>query len=228
MRTRATSHAFAAVLLALTLPILYGSAGDATSSGALPETPLSNVTFVAFDVETTGLKVRSDRVVEIGAVRFRNGRTLAETNWLINPGVPIPEAAVRIHGITTEMVSNCPPFSAVYSNFAAFVTGAVLMAHNARFDAGILSSEMRRHNLPAPGNTILDTLPLFRRWFPGFSRYALGDLAARLKVWHEAPHRAGSDARTLRAVFEAGVTNLPPTATLRDLVEAGRAVHFRK
>ena len=80
-----------------------------------PSTPVTNVIFVAFDTETTGFSLKNDRLVEIGAVKFRgNGEVLAVTNWLINPGMPVPFYATEVNGITTEMVTNAPVFAAVW------------------------------------------------------------------------------------------------------------------
>lgn len=127
---------------------------------------LTNVLFVAFDTETTGLDARSGRVIEIGAVRFQNGKVLATTNWLINPEMPIPTNSQAIHHITDEMVAEKPKSKQVLPEFIAFIKGATLLAHNAQFDVKFIRAELRRCGLQPPDNNVLDTLRLSRAWFP--------------------------------------------------------------
>jgi DNA polymerase III epsilon subunit family exonuclease len=186
---------------------------------------LTNVTFVAFDVETTGLSARSGRVVEIAAVKFRNGQILATRNWLVNPGVPIPANARRIHGITDAMVAGKPAFGEVFPEFAEFVGDSVLLAHNATFDVRFMAAELARHELAGPGNKVIDTLGLARAWFPDARRHTLKHLVAHLTLKQPATdgqglHRAGTDAFYVQALFLAGLRKRPGLTTLADLVRA--------
>lgn len=178
-------------------------------SGASPAEsflPVTNTVFTAFDVETTGFSPKNDRIVEIGAVRFRgNGEILAATNWLVNPGMPVPFRATQVHGITDGMLTNAPVFSAVWQDASSFLQGSILLAHNAAFDAGFLRAELERSGIPVPLLTIGDTLPLFRRWFPQARSHSLESLSAYLGLQNEGYHRAEADACYTIRIFNEGI-----------------------
>lgn len=194
-------------------------------------TPLEKVTFVAFDTETTGLNPKKGHVVEIGAVKFRGNRIVGRKSWLINPNAPIPEDVQKIHGITPEMVAGCPPFPDVFPEFAKFAEGAVLLAHNAPFDMRFISEELSRAGVSPPPNMIIDTLPLFRKWFPNRSSYSLEALSAATPgLPARSLHRGLGDAMAVRDLFMMGAkSRLPPNATVNDLIESSNGVmRFRQ
>ncbi|MFA6172126.1 MAG: 3'-5' exonuclease [Kiritimatiellales bacterium] len=168
--------------------------------------PVTNAVFTAFDTETTGFSPKNDRLVEIGAVRFRgDGEILAITNWLINPGMPIPFYATEVHGITSEMVTNAPVFAEVWPAFTAFCKDNILLAHNATFDIGFLRAELDRAGMAQPALSVVDTLPLFRSWFPQAKSYSLEPLSLYLGIPDETYHRAGADSFHLIRIFSAGM-----------------------
>ncbi len=201
-----------------------------------PDTPaLTNVLFVAFDTETTGLKAADGRILEIGAVKFRNGHIVGRKSWLINPGIPIPRESQRINGITPAMVSNCPPFTVAFREFVAFSEGAVLLAHNAPFDRRFIVAELARNGLTPPENPLIDTLPLYRTWFPGQRHYSLEALTHNLlpDMATAAQGRdAGTNDRTIRlhsalgdsectaALFMKGWVGLREGTTLAEFTNA--------
>ena len=171
---------------------------------------VKDTVFTAFDTETTGFSPKNDRLVEIGAVKFRgNGEVLAVTNWLINPGMPVPFYATEVNGITTEMVTNAPVFGEVWPKFAAFCKDSILLAHNATFDIGFLRAELERAGIPPPALPVVDTLPLFRCWFPQAKRYSLESLSVYLGVQGETYHRADADSFHLINIFSAGMKSHP-------------------
>ncbi|MEI7851087.1 MAG: 3'-5' exonuclease [Kiritimatiellales bacterium] len=166
--------------------------------------------FTAFDTETTGFSPKNDRLIEIGAVKFRgNGEVLAVTNWLINPGMPVPFYATEVNGITTEMVTNAPVFAAVWPEFAAFCQDSILLAHNAAFDTGFLRAELERAGIQPPALPVADTLPLFRRWFPQAQSHSLESLSLALGVQGETCHRTRADTFYLMNIFNAGMKSRP-------------------
>jgi len=188
---------------------------------------VTNTVFTAFDTETTGFSPKSDRLVEIGAVRFRgDGEILAATNWLVNPGIPIPFYATEVHGITTEMVTNAPPFSEVWKAFVAFCGDSVLLAHNAPFDVGFLKAELKRANIDAPALPVLDTLPLFRAWFPHALSHALEPLATYLGVDKGTYHRAEADSYHIIDVMEVGMKSRPQLQLQRLEHDAGGLIRL--
>ncbi len=178
-------------------------------AGAVPaesSAPVTNTVFTAFDVETTGFSPKNDRIVEIGAVRFRgDGEIIAATNWLVNPEMPIPFYATEVHGINDTMVANAPVFRSVWPEFAAFCRESVLLAHNAPFDLRFLRAELARAGLEAPNLPVGDTLPLFRRWFPAAGSYALEPLARFAGVQGGDYHRAEADSFYIIGIFNEGM-----------------------
>lgn len=188
---------------------------------------LSNTTFVVFDTETTGYSRKNGRIIEIGAVKFRNGETLAAKSWLVNPRQRITFNAQRIHGISDEMLIGKPSFKEVFPKFCAFAKGSVLLAHNASFDVGFMKHEIERNDLSAPDNEVLDTLRLTRRWYPEFESHSLSNLVRRLNISNGTLHRALEDSDCTRKIFLQGLQTMPPDATLGDLKKlCGKVLTF--
>ncbi|WP_280314075.1 exonuclease domain-containing protein, partial [Nocardia wallacei] len=137
------------------------TAFDATPGGPRPaqlafddlDTPLFDTTFVVVDLETTGTSPERDAITEIGAVKVRGGEVLGEFATLVNPGCAIPPQIIQVTGITTAMVLDAPRIEAVLPGFLEFAAGAVLVAHNARFDTGFLKAAGPRAGRPGgPGH----------------------------------------------------------------------------
>lgn len=200
----------------LALILILPARGQDPSTPVPPQnrTAITNVTFVAFDTETTGFDPVKDRVVEIGAVKFRGGKVLEQKSWLINPGREIPYWARRVHGITDEMVEDQPRFKDVYGEFSAFISGSVLMAHNARFDVAFINQETLRNQLAPPVNDVVDTLALFRAWFPESEKFSLEGLATHLDIQSGAFHRAVADSMYIYWILETGLKKRGPAETL--------------
>ncbi|WP_425303424.1 exonuclease domain-containing protein, partial [Nocardia wallacei] len=126
------------------------------------DTPLFDTTFVVVDLETTGTSPERDAITEIGAVKVRGGEVLGEFATLVNPGCAIPPQIIQVTGITTAMVLDAPRIEAVLPGFLEFAAGAVLVAHNARFDTGFLKAAGPGRGAPGgpvPGVWNGDNLP---------------------------------------------------------------------
>jgi DNA polymerase III epsilon subunit family exonuclease len=165
---------------------------------------LKDTVFIAFDVETTSLYDFSGRMVEIGAVKFDlPGTVYEEFSSLINPGIPIPEAVVAIHGISNEMVAKEKGAREVLQAFLAFTgtSDAVMIAHNASFDIGFISNDLVRGGLSIPQNRVVDTVSLAKKMFPEAGLYNLEHLVNFLHVDPAVSHRALGDALMAREVF---------------------------
>ncbi len=217
---------WAAIVILGSLVLSASGAVAQESGGALPKmsTPVSNLTFVVFDTETTGLSPGKDRIVEIGAIKIRNGTIIEERDWLINPGQPIPARVTKIHGITDEMVKDKPSFAAVYPDFQAFVGDAILIAHNARFDVAMVKEEVERNNLSHPGNVVIDSLKLFRTWYPEAETHKLSDLAAHVGITGDGFHRGDADSRFTALILFEGLKSHPNCSNLRKLLAASGGV----
>ena len=154
--------------------------------------------FVAFDLETTGLDPRMDKIVEIGAVKFDKRGLIAGFSTLINPGIPMPPEASRVNNITDEMLRGKPSLDDVFPDFLHFIRGAILAAHNAAFDCGFINEKLKENRsspFPSLPNRVIDTLIFSREKFPGFGHYSLQKLAAELGLSAREAHRAEDDAR---------------------------------
>jgi len=238
VRKRHNTLARALVAVAVTSAALLFLDAPAADSKRVPpaadfekmphrNTQVSNVTFVAFDTETTGFSPNNDRIVEIGAVKFRDGRVLAKKSWLLYPGRRIPYWATEVHGITNEDVANKPPFKEVYPEFLKFTQGSVLMAHNARFDISFMAEEIRRSGSPLPNNLVVDSLPLFRKWFPAARSHRLADVADYADVDTKVLHRALADTLYVVLVFEKGLSMRQGRLRLGELYrDGGGALSF--
>jgi DNA polymerase III subunit epsilon len=163
--------------------------------------------FVAFDLETTGLFAETDRIVEVGAVRFEaTGRELGRFERLVHPGRPMSPTAQAIHGISDAELAGAPGAAAVLPAFVAWLgdPGAtVLLAHNAPFDAGFLGRELARLGLPRPGHRVIDTLAPARRRWPDAPDHRLETLARRLGLDAAGPHRALADSLRVKGLWLA-------------------------
>jgi DNA polymerase-3 subunit epsilon len=170
---------------------------DKQAPSALDDAPLRDLTFVVFDSETTGLNPAKDEVVQLGAVRVVNGKIVdGETfDTLVNPGIPIPPGATRVHHIDDAMVASAPRFDTVCKSFHRFADKAVLIAHNAPFDMAFLRREGNRSGLTFE-HPILDTVHLSAVVFGASAEHTLDALCQRLDVTipAEMRHTALGDA----------------------------------
>ena len=169
-----------------------------------------DLVFVAFDLETTGLSPQLDRIVEIGAVKFVDGREVARYGLLVNPEMSMPPGASAVNGITDAMLVGKPTIREVLPEFLAFIDQAVLVAHNASFDLGFISSAMGRLGRGRLTNDFVDTRVMAQKAFSGRSNYKLQSLAVDLGVKALDAHRAEDDARVCQEVFQACLKQLNP------------------
>ena len=163
---------------------------------------LEELDFVVVDVEATGAKTPPNRIIELGAYRIRQGRIVDKFLTLVDPEIPIPRFVMALTGITNDMVKDAPLFATVAPRWLAFVSEAVLVAHNSAFDTSFLNHEISR---VYPGhrmvNSHLCTVRLCRRTVPGLMNYRLDTVADHFSIPILNRHRAGSDALATAEVF---------------------------
>ncbi|MEN8255551.1 MAG: 3'-5' exonuclease [Verrucomicrobiota bacterium] len=164
--------------------------------------------FVAFDLETTGIKPKEGMIVEVGAVLFDGGRAVKGYGTLVDPGMPIPPDASAVNGITDDMVRGKPRIADVLADFADFCGDLPLVAHNAPFDFKFLLEDINLHRAAAPKGVVLDTLPLARRIFPGLPNYKLGTLVRHFGFPSGTFHRAEEDSAYCGVLFAKIVETL--------------------
>jgi DNA polymerase III epsilon subunit family exonuclease len=188
---------------------------------------ISNVTFVVFDTETTGFSPTMDRIVEVGAVKFRNGEVIEEKSWLVNPQRDIPYWATKVHGITDDMVKGKPTFKDIYPEFQKFINGSVLMAHNARFDISFVKAEIKRAGCELPPNLVIDSLSLFRKWYPKSTSHSVEAVARHAEVKIDTLHRAAADSLYVFLIFDKGLKERNDKSKLGDIYgECGGPLKF--
>lgn len=190
------------------------------AEGFAPDVSWHDIDIALLDVETTGRDASVDRVVEVGIVVGRHDEVIARYNWLINPGIPIPEEVTKVHGITDAMVAGEPRFEAIANEIAQALRGCVPAAYNALFDRAFMMGEMSRAKVDVTGipaftreTEWLDPLIWARDIQSDEKSRALGDVAARLGVNLEQAHRARDDAEAaLRVLYALGQDSRVPRA----------------
>ena len=190
-------------------------------------TPLSEVSFCVVDLETTG-GAEDSEITEVGAVRVRGGVVTGEFQTLVNPAAHIPAMIAVLTGITDSMVASAPRLGEVLPAFLEFASGCVLVAHNARFDAGFLKRACQRLGYPWPNPPVIDTVGVARSVMlrDEVPNHKLATLARHFRSTTTPNHRALADARAtvdvLHGLLER-VGNLG-VHTLEDLVDVSRKV----
>ena len=191
-------------------------------SGAMP---LAALDAVALDTETTGLDTAQARIVQLAAVTVALGRVVdGETfDTLVAPGIPIPAASTKIHGIDDRTVEGAPPFADVVPSLRAFIGERLLLGYSIGFDLAVLEHEVRRAGLAWQRPRSLCVRMLGSIVNPRLPEESLDALAGWLGVPIAGRHSALGDARAAAHVFTALVPHLAGKG-IRTLAEAERAV----
>jgi len=171
-------------------------------------TPLSEVTFVVVDLETTGGSPSECAITEIGAVKYRAGECLGEFQTLVNPGMPIPPMITFLTGITEAMVTPAPRIEEVLPAFLEFLGRAdaatVLGGHNVRFDVSFLDTALVANGYARLPHRRVDTIGLARRLVRDeVPNLRLATLARHFRTQSDPIHRALADARATLEVLHA-------------------------
>jgi len=176
----------------------------------LSEKKLSEISFVAFDVETTGLDPDLDEILEVGLVRFHAGGVMETYDRLFSPDCPIPPRTTAVHGISDSMVEQCPSIEEELFHIMRFFGDSILLAHNAKFDLAFFNRAFAEAGVIPPENIILCTKRLSRSLVVGVRSYGLATVARRLHVPTGRGHRALPDALASANVFMGLVSHLDP------------------
>lgn len=187
------------------------------------DTPLSGVTFVSVDVETTGLDPEHDVILEIGAVKLQGKRILEEWDTLVYVDRTVPWQARRIHGIGNEMLIGKPRIAEAMRSLLAFAEDGVLVEHSNRaFDVLFLE---KAHGGPIEAPYV-NTCMLSRTLFPHLPRHSLDECCRRFQIVNDertesGRHRALADARATALLLQKLLDLCSPRyPRLRDLVGA--------
>ncbi|WP_414046593.1 PolC-type DNA polymerase III [Macrococcus equi] len=202
------------------IKMIYGIEGMLVDDGvAISYKPqdidLKTATYVVFDVETTGLSSQYDKIIELAAVKVKDGEIIDKFERFSNPGERLNETIKNLTGITDDMLVDAPPIEDVLSDFRDFVGDAIYIAHNASFDMGFIDTGFERLGYGATTNGVIDTLELSRTINTELGKHGLNFLAKKYGVELTQHHRAIYDAETTAHIFvkmlkqieQLGVTN---------------------
>jgi len=157
-------------------------------------------TFVVFDIETTGFSSDKNKIIEIGAVKVKDGEIIDRFSTFINPQVPIPFRIIKLTSITDDMVKDAETIDKVLPEFMKFCEGCVLVAHNAVFDTGFIAANCKRLGLEYDFTSV-DTMGISRAMFPDAKKHTLDALCKRIGVVLGNHHRAVDDAEATAGIF---------------------------
>ena len=161
-------------------------------------------TYVVFDFETTGFNAGgSDSIIEIGAVKIKDGMIIEKYDELINPGKPLPQKIIDVTNITDAMLEGKDNEENAVRRFIEWFGDCPMVAHNAKFDVSFLEMAYRKYNFGTFTNPVIDTLELSRTLDNTYARHSLSALVKRYEVpWDEnAHHRGDYDAEGTALVF---------------------------
>jgi DNA polymerase-3 subunit alpha (Gram-positive type) len=201
--------------------ILYGLEANLVDDGvpiAFNEQPLdlATATYVVFDVETTGLSAVYNKIIELAAVKVKDGDIIERFERFVNPHQPLSQTTTDLTGITDEMVRNAPEIEDVLKDFFAFAGDAILVAHNAQFDMGFLNTGYEKIGLGKATNPVVDTLELARFLFPDMKNHRLNTLCKVFNIELTQHHRA---------IYDAEATGYLLWKMIKDAIEKGVVRH---
>lgn len=209
------------------IKVIYGVEANIVNDSipiVLNERPieLEEAEYVVFDIETTGLSVINNKIIEIAGVKMKAGREIDRYQSFIDPHERIPYAITQLTNITDDMVKGAPELDRVLQEFTEFVGDAVLVAHNARFDIGFLQANLKNLQMPELHNPVLDTLEMARLLFPSMKNHRLNTMADKFKVSLDNHHRAIDDSLALGDIL----FHMIKEAAARDIVNLAQFNQF--
>ncbi|WP_407936278.1 PolC-type DNA polymerase III [Litchfieldia alkalitelluris] len=177
---------------------------------------LAEDTYIVFDVETTGLSAVYDTIIELAAVKMKNGEIIDRFEAFANPHHPLSATTIELTGITDDMVRNAPEIGEVLKNFYDWAKDDILVAHNASFDMGFLNVGYKKIGLDKAKNPVIDTLELARFLYPELKNHRLNTLCKRFDILLTQHHRA---------IYDAEATGYLLAKLLKDALEQNIEYH---
>ena len=181
------------------------------------ETILKDQTFCIVDIETTAGNAKDGQIIELGAVKYKNGQVIEKYESLVNTG-EIPQVIQELTGITPEMTHNAPNLRSVLEEFKIFLEDDVFVAHAIAFDYKFISDSFKKYDLGELCNRRLCTIDLSKKVID-CERYGLKYLKEHLNIDIDNHHRAFSDALSTQKILEVCFEKLPTNIiTTEDLI----------
>ncbi|MDR1782070.1 MAG: PolC-type DNA polymerase III [Bacilli bacterium] len=164
---------------------------------------LDDVSFVCFDLETSGLNSFDNEIIEIGAVKYKNNQEIARFQSFVKPDKEVSAYIKGLTGINSSDLINAPHISQILPDFLDFCNDAILVAHNANFDIGFIKQNIKKLNLKPLDNTVIDTILLARLLNKDKTYFSLKNVSSFYSIGYDdkVAHRADYDADVLGNVF---------------------------
>ena len=157
--------------------------------------------YVVFDLETTGFDPKTARIIEIGALKYKNNELVEELSILVNPECEIPDVITMITGIDDELVKNAITIEEALPQFIQFIEDLPLVAHNSNFDLSFIEENINRLELPMITNKNIDTVYLARKYIKGVFNHKLVTLKNYFRLTYSS-HRSIEDCLTTNHVYQ--------------------------
>lgn len=159
--------------------------------------------YCVIDIETTGLDFICD-IIEISALKIRNGEIVDRFSKLVNPGYKIPEFITELTGITNDMLSKGENISFVIREFKKFVNNDLLVGHNiVAFDSNFIYDSLAKNTGEALSNDLVDTMRLSRWILPELEHHRLSDICDYYKISQDTQHRGLFDCKSAYAIYNS-------------------------
>ncbi len=179
---------------------------------------IKDQTFCIVDIETTAGNAKDGQIIEIGAVKYKNGQVIEKYDSLVNTRT-IPEKIQELTGITPQMTHNAPSLRTVLEEFKIFLEDDVFVAHAITFDYKFISDSFKKYDLGELCNRRLCTIDLSKKLIE-CERYGLKYLKEHLNINIDNHHRAFSDALSTQKILEVCLNRLPKRViTTEDLIK---------
>ncbi|RYL92982.1 PolC-type DNA polymerase III [Sporolactobacillus sp. THM19-2] len=201
--------------------VIYGVEANVIDDGVpvaynLDHRLLQDEVYTVFDVETTGLSAVYDTIIELAAVKMKNGEVLDKFDKFANPHHPLPRKIIELTSITDEMLADAPDAGEIIKEFRAFAGDSILVAHNATFDMGFINNGYKKLGFEKAANPVIDTLELGRFLYPTFKNHKLDTLC---KAFHiELTHHH-------RAIYDTEATAYLAWKMIKDAGQKGMTYH---
>lgn len=201
--------------------ILYGIEANLVDDGVpvaynAVSRELKEETYIVFDVETTGLSAVYNKIIELAAVKIKNGEVVDKFESFADPKEKLSALIIDLTGITDDMVEGQPDQGEVLKKFHEWCGEDTLVAHNASFDIGFLNAGYKKIGYEKVKNPVIDTLEMARMLYPHFKNYRLNTLCKKFNIELVAHHRA---------IYDAEATGHLMWKMVQDAIEKGIATH---
>ncbi|MEL3960558.1 PolC-type DNA polymerase III [Lysinibacillus endophyticus] len=202
------------------IKIIYGVEANLVDDGspiayAEQHINLDDATFVVFDVETTGLSTAYDTIIELAAVKIKEGKVIERFERFANPHRPLSAKIIELTHITDDMLRDAPEVDQVVTEFKEFIGDAIVVAHNASFDIGFLYTAYEKAGITGVVHPVIDTLELSRFLNPTLKSHRLNTLCKRYGIELTQHHRA---------IYDTEATGELMLHLLKDAKEQG--IHY--